>query len=108
MASNRTLDVASRPLQSLRIETLNSAGDGDAICPTSKSLYSVAARSRYWPGERIFRGIESSGRLQKRYGAMTRAVFMGGDGVAHPLTPPDLWAAVEVGAGDNTSHRSLC
>ena len=63
----------------------------------------------HWPGETdVFEAMRFA---QKHYKVdpermLLRGFSMGGAGVFHfGLHHPDLWASVEVGAGDNESHR---
>ena len=68
-----------------------------------------AKNTYHWPGEGDV--FEAMAFAQKAYKidserVTLRGFSMGGAGVWHTsLHYPDLWAAVEVGAGDNTSHR---
>lgn len=72
-------------------------------------LFGRGKNTYHWPGETDV--FEAIGFAKKAYKIdserMTlRGFSMGGAGVWHTaLHFPDLWAAVEVGAGDNTSHR---
>jgi len=72
-------------------------------------LFGRGKNTYHWPGEAdIFEAIEFTKKAYKvDPERMTlRGFSMGGAGVWHTsLHFPDLWAAVEVGAGDNTSHR---
>ncbi len=108
------LDVAQhgRFTRLYEVETLNSwdGAEIDYLAGTVQiDLFGRGKNTYHWPGEAdIFEAIAFA---QKAYKIdperMTlRGFSMGGAGVWHTsLHFPDLWAAVEVGAGDNTSHR---
>src|SRR2546426_8469492 len=72
-------------------------------------LFGRGKNTYHWPGEAdVFEAMEFAKRAYKvDPERMTlRGFSMGGAGVWHTsLHFPDLWTAVEVGAGDNTSHR---
>jgi hypothetical protein len=72
-------------------------------------LFGRGKNTYHWAGEAdVFEAIEFAKRAYKvDPERMTlRGFSMGRAGVWHTaLHHPDLWAAVEVGAGDNTSHR---
>src|SRR5947199_412232 len=94
------------------VETLNS-GQGMEIeylpGTVQIDLFGRGKNTYHWPGEAdVFEAIDFAKRAYKiDPERMTlRGFSMGGAGVWHTsLHFPDLWAAVEVGAGDNTSHR---
>jgi hypothetical protein len=108
------LDVAQhgRFTSLYEVETLNSfQGMEIAYLPGTLQidLFGRGKNTYHWLGEAdIFEAIDF---VKKAYKVdserMTlRGFSMGGAGVWHTsLHHPDLWAAVEVGAGDNTSHR---
>ncbi|HLK21749.1 MAG TPA: hypothetical protein VKT81_22525 [Bryobacteraceae bacterium] len=108
------LDVAQhgRFTRLYEVETLNSweGAEIDYLPGTLQiDLFGRGKNTYHWPGEAdVFEAIAFA---QKAYKTdperMTlRGFSMGGAGVWHTsLHFPDLWAAVEVGAGDNTSHR---
>ncbi len=108
------LDVAQhgRFTRLYEVETLNSwdGAEIDYLPGTLQiDLFGRGKNTYHWPGEAdVFEAIAFA---QKAYKVdperMTlRGFSMGGAGVWHTsLHFPDLWAAVEVGAGDNTSHR---
>ena len=108
------LDVAQhgRFTSLYEVETLNSwqGAEIDYLPGTLQiDLFGRGKNTYHWPGEAdIFEAIDvRQESLQDRSGRMTlRGFSMGGAGVWHTLSSfPDLWTAVEVGAGDNTSHR---
>jgi len=108
------LDVAQhgRFTRLYEVETLNSweGAEIDYLPGTLQiDLFGRGKNTYHWPGEAdVFEAIAF---VKKAYKIdperMTlRGFSMGGAGVWHTsLHFPDLWAAVEVGAGDNTSHR---
>lgn len=108
------LDVAQhgRFTRLYEVETLSSweGAEIDYLPGTLQiDLFGRGKNTYHWPGEAdVFEAIAFA---QKAYKTdperMTlRGFSMGGAGVWHTsLHFPDLWAAVEVGAGDNTSHR---
>src|SRR6266581_3532139 len=108
------LDVAQhgRFTSLYEVETLNS-GQGmeiDYLPGTLQiDLFGRGKNTYHWPGEAdIFEAMEFAKKAYKVDAErMTlRGFSMGGAGVWHTaLHFPDLWTAVEVGAGDNTSHR---
>ncbi len=108
------LDVAQhgRFTSLYEVETLNS-GQGMEIAylpgTLQIDLFGRGKNTYHWPGEAdVFEAMEFAKRAYKiDPDRMTlRGFSMGGAGVWHTaLHHPDLWAAVEVGAGDNTSHR---
>ena len=108
------LDVAQhgRFTSLYEVETLNSwqGAEIDYLPGTLQiDLFGRGKNTYHWPGEAdVFEAIEFAKRAYKVDSErMTlRGFSMGGAGVWHTsLHFPDLWAAVEVGAGDNTSHR---
>lgn len=108
------LDVAQhgRFTSLYEVETINSAqGMEIAYLPGTLQidLFGRGKNTYHWLGEAdIFEAMEFTKRAYKvDPERMTlRGFSMGGAGVWHTsLHYPDLWAAVEVGAGDNTSHR---
>ena len=108
------LDVAQhgRFTSLYEVETLNSwqGAEVDYLPGTLQiDLFGRGKNTYHWPGEAdIFEAIDFAKRVYKiDPERMTlRGFSMGGAGVWHTsLHFPDLWAAVEVGAGDNTSHR---
>src|SRR5215813_13705115 len=108
------LDVAQhgRFTSLYEVETINSAqGMEIAYLPGTLQidLFGRGKNTYHWLGEAdMFEAIEFTKRAYKVDAErMTlRGFSMGGAGVWHTaLHHPDLWAAVEVGAGDNTSHR---
>jgi hypothetical protein len=108
------LDVAQhgRFTSLYEVETLNSKqGMEIQYLPGTLQidLFGRGKNTYHWPGESdVFEAIEFAKRAYKvDPERMTlRGFSMGGAGVWHTaLHHPDLWAAVEVGAGDNTSHR---
>jgi hypothetical protein len=108
------LDVAQhgRFTSLYEVETLNSAqGMEIAYLPGTLQidLFGRGKNTYHWLGEAdIFEAMDFAKRAYKVDDErMTlRGFSMGGAGVWHTsLHHPDLWAAVEVGAGDNTSHR---
>ena len=108
------LDVAQhgRFTSLYEVETLNSwqGAEIDYLPGTLQiDLFGRGKNTYHWPGEAdVFEAIEFAKKAYKvDPERMTlRGFSMGGAGVWHTsLHFPDLWAAVEVGAGDNTSHR---
>ena len=108
------LDVAQhgRFTSLYEVETLNSwqGAEIDYLPGTIQiDLFGRGKNTYHWPGEAdVFEAIEFAKKAYKvDPERMTlRGFSMGGAGVWHTaLHFPDLWAAVEVGAGDNTSHR---
>ena len=108
------LDVAQhgRFTSLYEVETLNSwqGAEIDYLPGTLQiDLFGRGKNTYHWPGEAdIFEAMEFAGKAYKiDPERMTlRGFSMGGAGVWHTsLHFPDLWTAVEVGAGDNTSHR---
>jgi hypothetical protein len=108
------LDVAQhgRFTSLYEVETLNSwqGAEIDYLPGTIQiDLFGRGKNTYHWPGEAdIFEAMAFAKRAYKvDPERMTlRGFSMGGAGVWHTaLHFPDLWAAVEVGAGDNTSHR---
>jgi hypothetical protein len=108
------LDVAmhGRFTSLYEVETLNSwnGAEVDYLPGTLQiDLFGRGKNTYHWPGEAdVFEAIAFAKRAYKvDVERMTlRGFSMGGAGVWHvSLHFPDLWAAVEVGAGDNTSHR---
>ena len=108
------LDVAQhgRFTSLYEVETLNSwnGAEVDYLPGTLQiDLFGRGKNTYHWPGEAdVFEAIAFARRAYKiDADRMTlRGFSMGGAGVWHTaLHFPDLWAAVEVGAGDNTSHR---
>jgi hypothetical protein len=108
------LDVAQhgRFTSLYEVETLNSwqGAEIDYLPGTIQiDLFGRGKNTYHWPGEAdVFEAIEFAKQVYKvDPERMTlRGFSMGGAGVWHTaLHHPDLWAAVEVGAGDNTSHR---
>lgn len=108
------LDVAQHGRFSslYEVETLNSwqGAEIDYLPGTIQiDLFGRGKNTYHWPGEAdIFEAIDFAKRAYKvDPERMTlRGFSMGGAGVWHTaLHFPDLWTAVEVGAGDNTSHR---
>jgi hypothetical protein len=108
------LDVAlhGRFTRLYEVETLNSweGAEVDYLPGTLQiDLFGRGKNTYHWPGEADV--FEAMAFAQKAYKIdnerMTlRGFSMGGAGVWHlALHFPDLWTAVEVGAGDNTSHR---
>ena len=108
------LDIAmhGRFTRLYEVETLNSweGAEVDYLPGTLQvDLFGRGKNTYHWPGEAdVFEAIAFAKKAYKIDGdRMTlRGFSMGGAGVWHfALHHPDLWAAVEVGAGDNTSHR---
>jgi dienelactone hydrolase len=108
------LDVAQhgRFTSLYEVETLNSwqGAEIDYLPGTIQiDLFGRGKNTYHWPGEAdIFEAMDFAKTAYKvDPERMTlRGFSMGGAGVWHTaLHFPDLWAAVEVGAGDNTSHR---
>src|ERR1051325_4935427 len=108
------LDVAQhgRFTSLYEVETLNSwqGAEIDYLPGTLQiDLFGRGKNTYHWPGEAdVFEAIDFAKKAYKVDAErMTlRGFSMGGAGVWHTsLHFPDLWAAVEVGAGDNTSHR---
>ena len=108
------LDVAQhgRFTSLYEVETLNSwqGAEIDYLPGTLQiDLFGRGKNTYHWPGEAdVFEAIAFAKRTYKVDSErMTlRGFSMGGAGVWHTsLHFPDLWTAVEVGAGDNTSHR---
>jgi hypothetical protein len=108
------LDVAQhgRFTSLYEVETLNSwqGAEIDYLPGTLQiDLFGRGKNTYHWPGEAdVFEAIEFAKKSYKiDPERMTlRGFSMGGAGVWHTsLHFPDLWAGVEVGAGDNTSHR---
>jgi hypothetical protein len=108
------LDVAmhGRFTSLYEVETLNSwnGAEVDYLPGTLQiDLFGRGKNTYHWPGEAdVFEAIAFAKKAYKVDAErMTlRGFSMGGAGVWHTaLHYPDLWAAVEVGAGDNTSHR---
>jgi hypothetical protein len=108
------LDVAQhgRFTSLYEVETLNTAqGMEIEYLPGTLQidLFGRGKNTYHWPGEAdVFEAMEFARRAYKiDPERMTlRGFSMGGAGVWHTsLHFPDLWTAVEVGAGDNTSHR---
>jgi hypothetical protein len=108
------LDVAmhGRFTSLYEVETLNSwnGAEVDYLPGTLQiDLFGRGKNTYHWPGEAdVFEAIAFAKTAYKvDADRMTlRGFSMGGAGVWHTsLHFPDLWAAVEVGAGDNTSHR---
>jgi hypothetical protein len=108
------LDVAQhgRFTRLYEVETLNSweGAEIDYLPGTLQiDLFGRGKNTYHWPGEADV--FEAMAFAQKAYKidserVTLRGFSMGGAGVWHTsLHHPDLWAAVEVGAGDNTSHR---
>jgi hypothetical protein len=108
------LDVAmhGRFTSLYEVETLRSwdGAEVDYLPGTLQiDLFGRGKNTYHWPGEAdVFEAINFAKRAYKiDCERMTlRGFSMGGAGVWHTsLHFPDLWAAVEVGAGDNTSLR---
>jgi hypothetical protein len=108
------LDVAQhgRFTNLYEVETLNSwqGAEVDYLPGTVQiDLFGRGKNTYHWPGEAdIFEAMAFARKAYKiDSDRMTlRGFSMGGAGVWHTsLHFPDLWAAVEVGAGDNTSLR---
>jgi hypothetical protein len=108
------LDVAmhGRFTSLYEVETLRSwdGAEVDYLPGTLQiDLFGRGKNTYHWPGEAdVFEAIDFAKRAYKVDSErMTlRGFSMGGAGVWHTsLHFPDLWAAVEVGAGDNTSLR---
>jgi hypothetical protein len=108
------LDVAQhgRFTSLYEVETLNSwqGAEIDYLPGTIQiDLFGRGKNTYHWPGEAdVFEAMEFAKKAYKvDPERMTlRGFSMGGAGVWHTsLHFPDLWTAVEVGAGDNTSHR---
>ncbi len=108
------IDVAlhGRFTRLYEVETLNSwdGAEVDYLPGTLQiDLFGRGKNTYHWPGEAdVFEAIAFAKKAYKvDPDRMTlRGFSMGGAGVWHiSLHFPDLWAAVEVGAGDNTSHR---
>lgn len=108
------LDVAQhgRFTSLYEVETLNSwqGAEVDYLPGTLQiDLFGRGKNTYHWLGEAdVFEAIEfAKGAYKIDPERMTlRGFSMGGAGVWHTsLHHPDLWTAVEVGAGDNTSHR---
>ena len=108
------LDVAQhgRFTRLYEVETLNSwdGAEIDYLPGTVQiDLFGRGKNTYHWPGEAdVFEAMafaEKAYRIDPERVTL-RGFSMGGAGVWHTsLHFPDLWAAVEVGAGDNTSHR---
>jgi hypothetical protein len=108
------LDVAlhGRFTSLYEVETLNSweGAEVDYLPGTLQiDLFGRGKNTYHWPGEfDVFEAIAFAKSAYKvdQERMTLRGFSMGGAGVWHiSLHFPDLWAAVEVGAGDNTSHR---
>ncbi len=108
------LDVAmhGRFTSLYEVETLNSwdGAEVDYLPGTLQiDLFGRGKNTYHWPGEAdVFEAITFAKKAYKVDAErMTlRGFSMGGAGAWHvSLHFPDLWAAVEVGAGDNTSLR---
>jgi len=108
------LDVAQhgRFTRLYEVETLNSweGAEIDYLPGTVQiDLFGRGKNTYHWPGEAdVFEAMEFAKRAYKidSERVTLRGFSMGGAGVWHTsLHHPDLWAAVEVGAGDNMSHR---
>lgn len=108
------LDVAQhgRFTRLYEVETLNSweGAEIDYLPGTLQiDLFGRGKNTYHWPGEAdVFEAIAFAKKAYKidPERMMLRGFSMGGAGVWHTsLHYPDLWGAVEVGAGDNTSHR---
>ena len=108
------LDVAQhgRFTRLYEVETLNSweGAEIDYLPGTLQiDLFGRGKNTYHWPGEAdVFEAMEFAKRAYKidSERVTLRGFSMGGAGVWHTsLHHPDLWAAVEVGAGDNMSHR---
>lgn len=108
------LDVAQhgRFTRLYEVETLNSweGAEIDYLPGTLQiDLFGRGKNTYHWPGEAdVFEAIAFAKKAYKidAERVTLRGFSMGGAGVWHTsLHHPDLWAAVEVGAGDNTSHR---
>ncbi len=108
------MDVAQhgRFTRLYEVETLNSwdGAEIDYLPGTVQiDLFGRGKNTYHWPGEADV--FEAMAFAEKAYKidperVTLRGFSMGGAGVWHTsLHFPDLWAAVEVGAGDNTSHR---
>lgn len=108
------LDVAQhgRFTSLYEVETLGSweGAEIDYLPGTLQiDIFGRGKNTYHWPGEAdVFEAIAFAKKAYKVDSErMTlRGFSMGGAGVWHTsLHFPDLWTAVEVGAGDNTSHR---
>ena len=108
------LDVAQhgRFTRLYEVETLSSweGAEVDYLPGTLQiDLFGRGKNTYHWPGEAdVFEAIAFAKKAYKidLERVTLRGFSMGGAGVWHTsLHHPDLWAAVEVGAGDNTSHR---
>jgi hypothetical protein len=108
------LDVAQhgRFTRLYEVETLNSweGAEVDYLPGTLQiDLFGRGKNTYHWPGEAdVFEAIAFAKKAYKidSERVTLRGFSMGGAGVWHTsLHFPDLWTAVEVGAGDNTSHR---
>jgi hypothetical protein len=108
------LDVAQhgRFTRLYEVETLSSwdGAEIDYLPGTVQiDLFGRGKNTYHWPGEAdVFEAMAFARKAYKIDAErMTlRGFSMGGAGVWHTsLHHPDLWAAVEVGAGDNMSHR---
>jgi poly(3-hydroxybutyrate) depolymerase len=108
------LDVAmhGRFTKLYEVETLTSweGAEVDYLPGTLQiDLFGRGKNTYHWPGEAdVFEAMAFVRRAYKidEQRMTLRGFSMGGAGVWHvSLHFPDLWAAVEVGAGDNTSHR---
>lgn len=108
------LDVAQhgRFTRLYEVETLSSweGAEIDYLPGTLQiDLFGRGKNTYHWPGEAdVFEAIAFAKKAYKidSERLTLRGFSMGGAGVWHTsLHFPDLWAAVEVGAGDNTSHR---
>ena len=108
------LDVAQhgRFTRLYEVETLNSweGAEIDYLPGTLQiDLFGRGKNTYHWPGEAdVFEAIAFAKKAYKidSERVTLRGFSMGVAGVWHTsLHYPDLWTAVEVGAGDNTSHR---
>jgi hypothetical protein len=108
------LDVAQhgRFTRLYEVETLNSweGAEIDYLPGTLQiDLFGRGKNTYHWPGEAdVFEAMAFAKKAYKidSERVTLRGFSMGGAGVWHTsLHYPDLWAAVEVGAGDNMSHR---
>jgi len=108
------LDVAmhGRFTSLYEVETLSSweGAEVDYLPGTLQiDLFGRGKNTYHWPGEAdVFEAIAFAKKAYKvdAERMTVRGFSMGGAGVWHTsLHFPDLWAAVEVGAGDNTSLR---
>ncbi len=108
------LDVAQhgRFTRLYEVETLSSweGAEIDYLPGTLQiDLFGRGKNTYHWPGEAdVFEAMAFAKKAYKvdSERVTLRGFSMGGAGVWHTsLHYPDLWTAVEVGAGDNTSHR---